>query len=310
MPRINIEDKWFLDPRRDVLISLLNGDSEKADGAAIAAWRLAQPFFIKGERIPKQRFNLLKSSQALIDSQLAVVEGDEVRVCGAHEHFRWIHEKAEASRIAGKASAEARKKKYGSAQPNQEKEEEIEEETPNEDRTGVRESLDSFDERLNEVERSYSSSSSCSPSSSSSVSNSDSSSKNILGKKKGKRQPGIRTEYPDEFETLWKLYGMKGDKKESYEEYLKLNLSLDEREQLSNAIPIYFKTLSEKKYRKDFQRFLNRDWRQHLVSRTEVVNLDDYSRKSETALRNERNNAWLQEQLRKAAEQKSQQGGN
>ncbi len=105
------------------------GSGALADGVATSAWRLAQEFWGK-ERglVPKSSFDALEHSGALIDSQLAEVRGAFVYVRGSSEYLEWHFKKREAAKIAGKKSAEKRRKKYGSAQPNPER-------TPNEPRT-------------------------------------------------------------------------------------------------------------------------------------------------------------------------------
>lgn len=294
MARINIEDKWFLDPRRDVLIALLNGDSEKADGAVIAAWRLAQQFYLKGEALPKHRFDLLKSAGALIEAQLAVVENGSIKVCGTQESFDWIKKKQLAGSMGGKKSAQSRLEQTGTSQPSRS----TPEADPKQNEALVETPEAPPEAPSKQNEPSYSSSDSSS--------NSGSSSLNILSEKKGKKQPGIRTEYPSEFDSLWTLYGKKGEKKEAYDQYLKLNLSPEEREQLAKAIPLYFKTVSEEKYKKDFSRFLKADWREYLALRSEVLNFEQFNRKSKTQEQWERNKAVLQAELDRAEEEKSQ----
>jgi DNA-binding transcriptional regulator YhcF (GntR family) len=79
--------------------------------------------------------------------------------------------------------------------------------------------------------------------------------------KKERKNTGIRVQYPTDFEDFWKLYGMKGDKKVSFEEYKNLKLTEEESNKLPVAIRNYQIQNPERKFRKDFQRFLKMDWR-------------------------------------------------
>lgn len=138
MARINIEDCWWTDPRRSLLIRKLNSE-EAADGTVIKAWRLAQEFWKTGQSlIPFEIFETLPNFQAVIDSKLADVRGAFVYVRGSSAYLDWVREKREQAKIAGKKSAEIRKQKTGSAQPKPKKPSQNlnkPERTPNDPRT-------------------------------------------------------------------------------------------------------------------------------------------------------------------------------
>lgn len=109
-----------------------------ADGLAINAWRIAQEFWAKGKHlVPSEIFFKLKHAQEIIDAGLADVRESFVYVRGSSEYLTWLEEKREQARIAGKKSAEARRKKSGSAQPKRPKTPKSPERTPNEPRTEV-----------------------------------------------------------------------------------------------------------------------------------------------------------------------------
>ena len=93
---------------------------------------------------------------------------------------------------------------------------------------------------------------------------------------------GILTNYPQEFEKVWKQYKRRGDKKAAFIEFKKLKLNEEGLENLSQAIKNYINSLSELKYAKHLERFLKTDWREfldgsHSYSAVNLkrVNLDD-----------------------------------
>lgn len=60
----------------------------------------------------------------------------------------------------------------------------------------------------------------------------------------------------EEFEEVWSLYEKKGNKKTSLERWNKL--SIEEKDLIFKDIPKRLKTQPEKKYRKDFERYISR----------------------------------------------------
>jgi hypothetical protein len=119
MPRINIEENWWTDPRRSRLIRLL-GSEELADGCVIRAWRTALLHY-EHERqlVPLTLFQCLLHHELLVEVGLAKITAEGVYLCGSKETFEsWFN--ARQQRIeAGKRSAQARQKKYGTSQPNE-----------------------------------------------------------------------------------------------------------------------------------------------------------------------------------------------
>lgn len=93
------------------------------------------------------------------------------------------------------------------------------------------------------------------PSDSGSVSDSDSG---------FKKNVGIRINYPEEFNQIFEDYGRRGDKKEAYNEYLKLKLNPEKLSHLGKAISNYVKSTPEVSYRKHLCRFLKSDWREFI----------------------------------------------
>jgi hypothetical protein len=117
MARINIEECWWSDPRRSLLIRLL-GDEEKADGTAVKMWRLAQEFWKRDRQcVPKYIFETLQFASELLRSALAEERDGSIYVRGSSQYLEWVKDKSEAGRLGGLKSAEARREKYGNAQP-------------------------------------------------------------------------------------------------------------------------------------------------------------------------------------------------
>lgn len=252
MARINVDDKWWNDPRRKKL-GLLLKDTDLADGIMLSLWRLAFDYYKDDAKgIPEHVFECVRGCSEIKQSMLVDVRNKEVYVRGSSEHFAWILKHTEKKRAAGKKSAEARRQKYGTSQPQAPKEDEIVEQTPNTSRTDS-----------NTPEPSSSSSSSFSLSSSG-----KSSKKRNLGEN---NIVGIRPEYPQEFEDLWKLYERRGDKKASFGIYKQLKLNREALSALKIGITNYVKSTPEVKYRKHFERFLKTDWME--TAQTPVVQL-------------------------------------
>jgi hypothetical protein len=131
------------------------GSEEMADGSIIRAWRLAQEFW-KNEKglIPLELFKALPFFQEIIDTKLANIVGkpndnrttteqepndnrtEYIYVRGSSEYLDWVRQKREQAIEAGKKSAESRKEKSGSAQPNGGKGHKNKQE-PNDNRTEV-----------------------------------------------------------------------------------------------------------------------------------------------------------------------------
>lgn len=117
MARINIEEQWWTDPRREALTKLI-GDELMADGAAIRLWRLAQEYWKRNaEPIPNYVFEYVRFSSELVRAGLALVRGSSVYVRGSSNAFEWMIKNKEKASKAGLKSAESRKLKHGSAQP-------------------------------------------------------------------------------------------------------------------------------------------------------------------------------------------------
>lgn len=115
MARINIEDSFFSDPRFRLLAKKL-GDETKAIGFCVQAWFLAQRYWTKGEQLVPEKIFRDFGLEHLFEVDLAELRTDGVYVRGSSCQFSWLLSEKRAS--AGRRSAEVRKAKFGSAQPN------------------------------------------------------------------------------------------------------------------------------------------------------------------------------------------------
>jgi len=118
MPRLNIEDDWWSDPRREALGRLL-GNEDMADIVMLKAWRCAQRYWKEGRKlIPRSVFNLLQGAHFILDVGLAKIDDSgHVYVSGSRGQFDWLHRRAEDGRRGGAKSVQKRREKYGTAQP-------------------------------------------------------------------------------------------------------------------------------------------------------------------------------------------------
>ena len=106
MARINIEDCWWSDPRRERLAELVGG-LVIADGIVIRAWRVAQEFWAKDRLlIPKHIFATIQANASLIQANLAEEREDGIYVRGSSQYLEWCNERRRAARYGGRKSSE------------------------------------------------------------------------------------------------------------------------------------------------------------------------------------------------------------
>lgn len=120
MPRINIEDKWFRDPRRERLAELLKVPKELADGWMLTAIRLAQQYWIPNkELIPIKTWSGCGMPKEFIEVGLAELreDGQYIYLSGAEEHFAWWFKKQEAGRQGGLKSSNQPRDRAGHFTP-------------------------------------------------------------------------------------------------------------------------------------------------------------------------------------------------
>lgn len=85
----------------------------KAAGRLIEFWQEAASYWVDGRLIPKDIFKMM-DAQFLIESGFAEEVDGGIRAKGDEDHFSWL----KSQREKGVKSAEVRKAKFGSAQPN------------------------------------------------------------------------------------------------------------------------------------------------------------------------------------------------
>lgn len=111
MPRLNVEDSVWLDPRFKLLEKSL-GSRISAIGTLVEFWRLAQEYWVRGKNpVPLDIFKAYDLPEALVECCFAVLRNDGVHACGAAKQFAWIKTKHTAGKKGGLASGRSRQKK-------------------------------------------------------------------------------------------------------------------------------------------------------------------------------------------------------
>lgn len=105
MARLTIEECWWTDPRRELLIERIGG-TDQADIAALRAWRLSQEFWKRGRGlVPRLLFDALKHAQDLVEIGLAEIRGETVYVRGSADYHDWAADMHKGAALGGKKSA-------------------------------------------------------------------------------------------------------------------------------------------------------------------------------------------------------------
>ena len=87
------------------------GVEDRALGALVRAWMLAQKWFATPERmIPVGEWEKQGCSDALIEVGLAKRKGEKIWICGAEEQFSWMTKAIEAGKKGGLKTQEKRLK--------------------------------------------------------------------------------------------------------------------------------------------------------------------------------------------------------
>lgn len=129
--RINLEECWWSDPRRDLLARHI-GNQDLTETVVIRAWRLAQEFWTKGKLIPWPTFSALLGADALVKSGLAQIRDSDqadskpiqaeskqclddcyVYVRGSSEYLNWVREQRIKGASGGKKSAKRPRDAHG-----------------------------------------------------------------------------------------------------------------------------------------------------------------------------------------------------
>lgn len=128
--RINVEEQLTSDPRFTKMSERIG--RQLAFGAILCLWEIGQSYWKKYELIPNHLAEHLPNIKELIEFGLAKKEDDGVYCSGARERWGFLTCRSEA----GKASAKARRDKYGSATPSNASN------SPNKNRTNIDDQLE------------------------------------------------------------------------------------------------------------------------------------------------------------------------
>jgi hypothetical protein len=87
--RINVDDRWWSDPRREVLIQMIG---DMADTVALRMWRAAQTYWGPGGKfgIPKKIYNKLLHAKEWMEVGLAIEKDGAVYIRGSSSRFGWL----------------------------------------------------------------------------------------------------------------------------------------------------------------------------------------------------------------------------
>lgn len=102
MARMNVEEKWWSDPRRGRLILLLKNHL-LADGAMLNAWKLAERYWVPDRKlIPLNVWEEAEMPEEIFTVSLATREEFGIKVRGIEDEFEWRSQRREAGRKGGK----------------------------------------------------------------------------------------------------------------------------------------------------------------------------------------------------------------
>lgn len=116
MARINVDDRWWADPRRRLFIKAV-GDEFKADGLALHFWHLGQLSPHNDFWVPLEQVKMIDHWEDFAKCQLMVIEGEKVYMKGIGRRAEYLKNASEKGRIGGLISAMRRKEKYGTSVP-------------------------------------------------------------------------------------------------------------------------------------------------------------------------------------------------
>ena len=125
MARINIEEKWWGDPRRQLICDAA-GDSYRVDGVFLRIIKTAQEYIKEGKPIPHKLFSQFPFSSLFIDHGMCESTENGVWLDGAQKHLGWLGRRVLAGAQGGKVTSP---KKRDAAKAREQKKREIIEET-------------------------------------------------------------------------------------------------------------------------------------------------------------------------------------
>ena len=116
MPRINIDDNLYFDPRFKALTKLLNSE-EMALGRMIVIFRMAQKYYVDDKKLIPIDIWEMQGFDDVEKVGLAERRENGIYVKGSEQYFDWLIKIKSKSKKGGVKSAAIRKQKYGTAQP-------------------------------------------------------------------------------------------------------------------------------------------------------------------------------------------------
>jgi hypothetical protein len=116
MPRININEKLYADPRFKALCRLV-GSEETALGRMVLVFRMAQEYFGEDAQLIPVEIWDIQGFEHVEKVGLVERHDEGIYVKGSSENFDWLIKRKAAAKLGGLKSAQARREKYGSAQP-------------------------------------------------------------------------------------------------------------------------------------------------------------------------------------------------
>jgi hypothetical protein len=101
LARINIEDSIYKDARFFSLLMKL-GDPDRAIGALVRAWSVAQEWFLSPEKmVPSAEWEKQKLRPEIIEVGFAERVDGKIRMSGADEQFAWLRQRSESGKRGG-----------------------------------------------------------------------------------------------------------------------------------------------------------------------------------------------------------------
>ena len=108
MARINIEEKWWGDPRRQAICDAA-GDAYKIDGVFLHIIKCAQEYIKDNSPIPEKIFSSFPFSTLFIEHGLCELSENGVWIDDHKRHIGWLAKRVEAGRKGGKITSNAKR---------------------------------------------------------------------------------------------------------------------------------------------------------------------------------------------------------
>lgn len=114
MPRINVEDSLWADPRfQEFMIKI--GNRHTAKGMVLELWSLTQKHWLtsRGQGIPKPVWKAFGLSDLIVECGLARENGDFFYAIGSKDQFAWLNACSRNGKSGGPAAAKSRLENTG-----------------------------------------------------------------------------------------------------------------------------------------------------------------------------------------------------